>query len=229
MLFYGILTLNGVLTFVVSGWLYNRYETAFPLKVLSPYLLFELVFAFVLPIALVFGRKDYFLASALVTMCFLTLVSLPNFYVLSQILLDIFNKGVVDGLLFSSLKTPAQAPLGQMRARLYDDDIRGAMRICLETFEAHSNTPDVLFDGARFFFSKGLYPEALALYQRAAETFAINDSTWGEAVWHQALILDECLDRPEEAAMLRRQIIRRMPKSTRGHQAAARIQHHRSQ
>ncbi len=149
---------------------------------------------------------------------------IPSSYELSKALGNYCANKTVFSLFFPSIFQPAKMKLGRMKKLLQEEDLAGAMAVCLETFEAHPKEVDILLDGAVLLGDRGHCEEALQLYQRAMDAASEGSESWAQAAWRAAALCEERLGDMVRAQALYRRLTKKAPMSAPGRLAGARLQ-----
>jgi tetratricopeptide (TPR) repeat protein len=151
-------------------------------------------------------------------------VWIPTLYLYSQMVGGLTARSLVDALYASSLKTPARSSHGRGRTLVLQGHYEGAIQAFLDEFHARPTDPEPLMFGARLMADEERHALAVNLYREALSHFHKDTAVWSEAAWLLSVLLEERMNRPDEAAELWRQIARKTPNSKVGRLAGARLQ-----
>ena len=216
---YIIIIIGAALSFMAARYVFDFYQGAITGTAILGLLTFQFVLASIVLIGSTLDSNARGLGVAVVFLLFW----LPGTMVTAVLVMDYIGFTIISQMFFPHVDKPVKNKLGAMKSLLWDEDVPGAVKACLDQFEQYPDEYDILLDGAALLCERGSYLEALNLLQKTSSIFHEDKTAWSQATYQAATIRMEQLDDKENACALFRRIAERMPDSEVGMRARERM------
>jgi len=219
MVSYIIIIVGAALSFMAARYVFDFYQGAITGTAILGLLTFQLVLVAIVLIGSALGGNARGLEVAAVFLIFWS----PGTLLTAVLVMDYVGFTIISQMFFPHVDVPVKNKLGAMKSRLWDEDVPGAVKACLDQFEQYPDEYDILLDGATLLCDRGSYLEALSLLQKTSSIFHEDKTAWAQATYQAATIRMEQLDDKEQACEMFRRIAERMPDSEVGMRARERM------